>query len=172
MSRARKKYGDTMSYESKLERVMDRLGADSYNFNWSRWDCFVEFTYNNQLYRFEHNTEKAKQRGLDIHFGSDCFAQVVLALESLARMSERGIYDLQVWIEGMKALPAPSKIPTCFRILGFDDMPTRSDVQSRYKTLVKTVHPDRGGDPQDFIAVKNAYSNALDYLGAVSNEGK
>ena len=34
------------------------------------------------------------------------FAQLVKTLEDIARMVERGIYDLSTWIEGMKTLPS------------------------------------------------------------------
>ena len=78
-----KQYGAAEIYEAKLERVMERLGVESFNFNWDRWSCFVEFRYKGELYRFDHSVEKAKARGIDIRYGSDAFAQVVLALEDL-----------------------------------------------------------------------------------------
>ena len=98
-----KQYGDVSTYEGKLENVMKRLGAEEYNFDWSRTACWVEFRYKGQLYRFEHSVENAKMHGQHIVYGSDVFAQVVLALEDLARMTERGIYELQTWNIGMKA---------------------------------------------------------------------
>lgn len=94
-------------YEAKLARVMERLGAESYNYDWTRAACFIEFIYHGQLYRFEHSVEKAKTHGQNIVHVSDLFAQLVMTLEDIARMTERGIYELQSWIEGMKALPAP-----------------------------------------------------------------
>lgn len=36
-------------------------------------------------------------------------AEVVLALEDLVRMIDRGIYDLSTWVAGMKYLLAPKK---------------------------------------------------------------
>lgn len=88
-----KKYADPQSYEVKLERVMERLGAEKYDYDWSRRECWVEFWYKGQLYRFSHSVENAQKHGVDIQYGSDVFAQVVLSLEDLARMVERGIYD-------------------------------------------------------------------------------
>ena len=44
-------------------------------------------------------------------YGSDCFAQIVLSLEDLARMAERGIYELQTWLSGMQYLPPPVVVP-------------------------------------------------------------
>ena len=50
---ARKKYsGGFEEYESKLKRVMERLGVKQYKYDWSRSECFIEFTYKNQYYRF------------------------------------------------------------------------------------------------------------------------
>ena len=42
---ARKKYsGGFEEYESKLKRVMERLGVKQYKYDWSRNECFIEFT--------------------------------------------------------------------------------------------------------------------------------
>ncbi|WP_291350400.1 hypothetical protein [Desulfosporosinus sp.] len=87
----KKQYGDSDSYERKLERVMERIGVKEFIYNFDRFGCWVEFRYQNELYRFEHSIEKAKSKGINLRYGSDAFAQVVLALEDLARMVERGI---------------------------------------------------------------------------------
>lgn len=68
-------------YEAKLARVMERLGAESYNYDWTRAACFIEFIYHGQLYRFEHSVEKAKTHGQNIVHVSDLFAQLVMTLE-------------------------------------------------------------------------------------------
>jgi hypothetical protein len=103
-----KQYAAGELYEKKLTKVMERLGVITFNYNWDRFGCFIEFRYKNDLYRFDHTIEKARARGIDIKYGSDVFAQVVLALEDLARMVERGIYDLSTWVSGMKYLPPPT----------------------------------------------------------------
>ena len=42
----KKKYsGGFEEYESKLKRVMERLGVKQYKYDWSRNECFIEFTY-------------------------------------------------------------------------------------------------------------------------------
>ena len=81
-------------YESKLKRVMERLGITKYNYNWDRFEAWIEFTYKGTLYRFEHSVEKARKNGISLSYGSDAFAQLVLSLEDIARMTERGIYEL------------------------------------------------------------------------------
>lgn len=145
---AKKQYGDSDSYERKLERVMERLGigAKDFNYNFDRFGCWVEFRYRNELYRFEHSLEKAKAKGIDLRYGSDAFAQVVLSLEDIVRMIERGIYDLSTWVAGMKYLPPPVEIPSFFRFLRFEQIPAGpDDVKERYRQLAKTMHPDAGG---------------------------
>lgn len=100
-----KQYAEPAAYEAKLEKVMARLGIEEYDYDWSRRECWVSFTYKGQPYRFCHSVDNAKAHGVNIQYGSDVFAQVVLSLEDLARMVERGIYDLSTWVAGMKYLP-------------------------------------------------------------------
>lgn len=161
----RKQYGDPDFYEKKLAKVMERLGADGFNFNWSRDNCFVEFRYKGELYRFDHSVEKARQHGIELTYGSDAFAQVILALEDLARMVERGIYDLSTWVAGMKYLPPVVEIPSFFKALGFTEMPVGPDeVRTRYRTLAKQLHPDQGGNAKDFQNLRTAAEQAMKYL--------
>ena len=146
---------------------MERLGVKSYNWNWDRFGCFVEFRYKNDLYRFEHSLEKAQAKGVSLRYGSDVFAQVVLALEDLARMVERGIYDLSTWVSGMKYLPPPVEVPSFFQFLGYEEIPTSSeDVKERFRQLAKTMHPDAGGSQEDFHKLKDASEKAMQYFSA------
>jgi len=155
-----KQYAEASTYEAKLEKVMQRFGADKYDYNWDRFSCWVEFWYKGQLYRFEHSIENAKQHGSDVRYGSDVFAQVVLTLEDIARMTERGIYELQTWVAGLKALPKPKDIPECFKILGFNDIPQPEELKTRYRQIVKMAHPDAGGTQEYFLTIQNAYNQA------------
>lgn len=59
-----KKYSSPEIYEAKLKKVMERFGVDSYNFDWGRLSCWVEFYYKGQLYRFEHSVQNAKDHGV------------------------------------------------------------------------------------------------------------
>lgn len=155
-----KQYAEPATYEAKLEKVMQRLDVEKYDYNWDRFSCWVEFFYKNQLYRFEHSVENAKEHGVKVKYGSDIFAQLVLTLEDIARMTERGIYELQTWVAGLKALPKPKEIPNCYRILGFTDIPTYEELKKRYRTLAKASHPDNGGKEQDFIKINSAFKEA------------
>lgn len=144
---------------------MTRLGAEKYDYDWSRRECWVEFWYKGQLYRFSHSVDNAQSHGVDIRYGSDIFAQVVLSLEDLARMVERGIYDLSVWVSGMKQLPAAKSIPTCFAVMQFSSIPGQlQDIHNRYKQLAKAAHPDMGGSEEQFLALQDAYKQAIQYF--------
>lgn len=162
----RKRYGAAEEYEAKLDRVMERLGATDVNFNWDRHSTWVEFRYRGELYRFDHDVAKAQESDKNIVYGSDAFAQVVLALEDLARIVNRGIYDFGTWVAGMRFLPAPTEIPECFKVLGFTEMPTSSEVKVRYRNLAKQHHPDSGGDQASFDAIKQAAEKAARHFVA------
>ncbi|MDT9723795.1 J domain-containing protein [Xylanibacillus composti] len=133
---------------------MERFGAQEWNFDWSRRGGWVEFRIDGQLYRFDHSVDKANANGQKIQYGSDAFAQLVLALEDLARLAERGIYKLQTWIEGMRYLPPPIELPECFRDMGFSSLPADvAAINDRYRALAKRNHPDVVKD--DGTAFKN-----------------
>ena len=164
----KKRYASADQYETKLARVMERLGVEEYDWNWDRHGCWVQFRYRGELYRFDHSIEKAQTRGIKLRYGSDAFAQVVLALEDLARMVERGIYELSTWVAGMKYLPPPIEIPSFFRFLGFEQIPSGpEEVQERYRTLAKQMHPDGGGNEEDFLKLKDAAERAMQYGDAI-----
>lgn len=96
---------------------------------------------------------------------SDLFAQLVMTLEDIARMTERGIYELQSWIEGMKALPAPrAAVPPCFQAMGFTDIPeSEEEIKTQYKRMAKVMHPDAGGSAAAFDALTANYKACLEY---------
>ena len=159
-----KQYAEPSTYEAKLEKVMTRLGVERFDYNWDRSSCWIEFFYKGQVYRFEHSTTNAQNHGMNIKYGSDVFAQLVLSLEDLARMVERGIYDLSIWVSGMKYLPEKSYLPSCFQKLGFETKPSLQELKVRWKQIVKTAHPDVGGDENYFIAMKSAFDEAESLL--------
>lgn len=161
-----KQYAEPAAYEAKLEKVMGRLGVEKYDYDWSRFSCWVSFVYKGQPYKFEHSVENAKAHGVNIRYGSDVFAQVVLSLEDLARMVERGIYELSTWVAGMKYLPAETiKIESCFASLGFVVMPqTAEEVKAQYRKMAKVMHPDGGGSEAAFMALEQSYRQCLEIM--------
>ena len=163
-----KQYKDATYYEKKLPVIMERLGVKEFNWDYNRHGSWIEFRYKGSLYRFDHSVEKAKQKGINLTYGSDAFAQIVLALEDLARMVERGIYDLQTWVSGMKYLPPVVEIPSFFKQLGFDRIPeSNEDVKIRFRALAKQTHPDSGGNAEDFMVIQKASEDALKYMNTV-----
>ncbi len=164
---AGKKYAEVDVYESKLRKVMERLGVTEYDYDWTRKTAYVRFKYKNIWYQFDHSAEKA-----GLTYGTDVFSQIVLSLEDLARMVERGIYDLGVWITGMKYLPPVFEMPEWFKAMGFtgSDLPTADMVKTRYHNLAKERHPDAGGNEQDFAELQDTVKQCLDYLGDKMNE--
>lgn len=162
-----KQYGAPENYEVKLERVMKRLEVENYNYDWSRFECWVEFTYKGNRYRFSHGLDNAKAHGVNLKYGSDAFAQVVLSLEDLARMAERGIYDLSTWISGLKMLPEEKKFEPCFTALGFAERPeTLEDIKTQYHRMAKAMHPDAGGDNAAFVALQDNYKQCIKLMEA------
>ena len=160
-----KKYADAEVYETKLKKVMERMGADEFNYNFDRHGAWVEFRLKGQLYRFDHTKEKAKSNGIVLNYGSDCLAQIVLSLEDLARMSERGIYEMQTWLAGMKYLPPPTTIPKYLKELGFTEIPASiEDIKARFKGLAKKCHPDVGGNNEEFMALQKATIESIKYM--------
>ena len=163
----KKQYASPDVYEKKLERVMERMEVSEYNYNWDRHMAWVEFRRKGQLFRFDHSVEKAREKGFLLTYGSDVFAQLVITLEDLARMAERGIYELQTWLEGMKFLPPPIVIPDCIKALGFERIPDNAeDIKTRFRTLAKEMHPDAGGDKEKFIALQEATKKAIEFLNS------
>ena len=160
-----KQYAEPQTYEAKLEKVMARLNVEQYDYDWSRFECWVSFTYKGQWYRFSHSVQNAQEHGVNIKYGSDVFAQVVLSLEDLARMVERGIYDLSTWVAGMKYLPEAKKIEPCFAGMGFVQRPESVDeVKAQYRRLAKVMHPDAGGNADAFASLETNYSLCMKLL--------
>lgn len=88
----------------------------------------------------------------------------MLSLEDLARMVERGIYDLSTWVAGMKALPKRSEsLDACFIALGFAEPPiSKEEITLHYRRLAKVYHPDAGGDSCSFDALSNNYAKCME----------
>jgi hypothetical protein len=54
--------------------------------------------------------------------------------------------------------------PECLAILGLRPPLTLEDVRQAYMEKAKRAHPDRGGDPQEFIRLQRAFDEATDYV--------
>jgi hypothetical protein len=127
-----KPYKEQAVCERRLSKVMKRLKIESYNFNYDRSSCFIEFRYRDSVYRLEHSIEKAKDKGLILlRNGLDCLAELIESLEDLSQIIERGTYNLEAWIAGMKKSSTVEEIPEFVE-----------EVHIRYKSLGKQTHSD------------------------------
>lgn len=171
MSRGRR-YASVDQYAQKMHRVMERFGAELVGWNHDRHGAWIQFRYRDELYQFDHSVAKAQERGVNIRYGSDAFCQLVLSLEDLARMVERGIYDLSTWVSGMKMLPPVVEVPSFFKQLGFTELPSSTeDVRACYRSLAKELHPDAGGNEDDFRAIKQAAEQAVQWFATTGQDG-
>lgn len=160
-----KAYAAASYYESKLSKVMKRLGVSDFNWDHSRHEAWIEFRYKGNPYRFSRTVTQARATGQRIAYGSDCFAQLVLGLEDLARLVNRGIYDLQTWISGMKALPQYVEVPSCVAFFGFREVPSLQALHAAYRDKAPVLHPDTGGNQDDFNRLQAAYDQAKAFIG-------
>lgn len=141
-----KEYGATETYEKKLERVMERFGVESLDYDFSRREAWINFSYKGTRHHFSLSVEQTQGTKRQLAYGSDCFARLVLALEDIARMVEDGVYDLGTWMAGMKMLPESKTLMEWCQVLKFEQIPDHvSEIESRFKELVQTGHPDKGG---------------------------
>ena len=165
---AKKKYSAAVNYEQKLKTVMERLGVEKYDYDWTRRDCYVEMIYHGRAYRFDNSFDKVRKTGRSLAYISDIFAEVVLSLEGLARATEKGILELDMLLTGVPSLPA-HELPACFEAMGFEELPTAAaDVERQYKAMAKLLHPDAGGDDGAFVALQEARVECQRWLeGAV-----
>jgi hypothetical protein len=58
----------------------------------------------------------------------------------------------------------PPHHPKCLSVLGLLPPVTAEDVKQAYLSKAKEMHPDRGGDPEQFILLQKAYEEAQDYV--------
>ncbi len=56
--------------------------------------------------------------------------------------------------------------PACLRQLGLQLPCTEADVRHAYRRLARALHPDAGGDPRTFMALRVAYEEALRFTSA------
>ncbi|TDL32679.1 hypothetical protein E2R51_08335 [Jeotgalibacillus sp. S-D1] len=88
--------------EKKLTIVMKQLKIDYFNFNWDRNSCYIEFNYHDSSYKLMHSIEKARKRGVVLRNGLECLIELTSSLEDLCVIIDRGTYNFETWIAGMK----------------------------------------------------------------------
>lgn len=59
--------------------------------------------------------------------------------------------------------PIQATRPKCLRILGLPVNCTESQVRTAFRKKSKRLHPDAGGSKHDFVRLRTAYDEALEY---------
>ncbi|WP_455393260.1 J domain-containing protein [[Eubacterium] cellulosolvens] len=49
-----------------------------------------------------------------------------------------------------------------YKILGLDADVSDAEVKKRYRQLIKQYHPDKGGDPKEFMKIRRAYNKIME----------
>lgn len=83
-------------------------------------------------------------------------AKCVEALRGLDRWGAKEMVNAS--FRGFKALPEHATQP---KVNYFDGCDTKEQVTARYRTLVKTYHPDHGGTNDQFVDLTNQYEIKL-----------
>ncbi|UNC92978.1 J domain-containing protein [Candidatus Contubernalis alkaliaceticus] len=152
-------------YEKKLDRIMKNLKINKYDYNWDRYGSWIQFHYKEDLYRLEHNIEKARIQGIIIHYGSEAFAQIVLALEDLYKVINRGIYNLDTWLSGMRLPSEINNTNEYYELLGFTQKPSSvNEIWEQYHKRIKNLDLDNNGTKPAAEALKEAAERAVEQL--------
>jgi hypothetical protein len=70
------------------------------------------------------------------------------------------------------SLPSPSSAqrPQCLIILGLMPPVTLEDVKQAYLVKARDAHPDRGGSPEEFVRVQQAFEEANEFVKFKANK--
>ena len=59
---------------------------------------------------------------------------------------------------------SPDSLENAFVLLGLQNKSPFYQVQKRYRQLVLKYHPDKGGNPETFVQISNAYRTICNHL--------
>lgn len=90
---------------------------------------------------------------------ADNIAAIAQHIDALRRIDRYGIGSLEQAFAGYQALPAQAA--SWFTVLEFSEPPKNWDViESRFKSLARVHHPDRGGNAETMAKINTAYDTA------------
>lgn len=149
---------------------MKNLKVNEYEYNWDRYSSWIEFQYKDNLYRLEHSIDKARLQGIIMQYGSEAFTQIVLALEDISRAINRGIYDLDTWLSGVKLPPKSLKSCRFLETLGFTRQPSSVDeIWEQYHKRINDLKPEENGSHLTAKMLKEAAEKAVENLSSSQN---
>lgn len=96
----------------------------------------------------------------------DNLRAIALHLEAMRGMERWGVGTLEAAFAGYKALPAVGDTAPWWRVLGFEQRPTREQAEAKYKALMRQHHPDLGGSGAQAAEITAAWQRAKQELGA------
>lgn len=76
---------------------------------------------------------------------------------ALMIVSQAPVYVMPDWARRQE-------VPVYFESLGLRPPCTETDVKEAYRRIAEQVHPDRGGDPQHFHALRMHFDLALEHV--------
>lgn len=116
---------------------------------------------------------------IDCCIAIDRYAHPEENLQAIARILEAertklrhgGLNIVRAGFRGFAALPPPTGpagqlAGPWWQALGFNQPPSIAEAENKYRALVKTAHPDRGGDAARFNEITDAIRQARNELAA------
>ncbi len=74
------------------------------------------------------------------------------------------------WFPMSQPSPSSALRPQCLVILGLMPPVTLEDVKQAYLVKAREAHPDRGGSPEDFVRVQQAFEEANEFVKFKANK--
>lgn len=93
---------------------------------------------------------------------ADNLAAVALTLEAMRAIDRHGgAQILERAFTGFVALPAPGAVTPWYDVLGVKPTATKAEIDSAFRSLMHTAHPDRGGSHNQAAELNRAREEAL-----------
>jgi hypothetical protein len=81
------------------------------------------------------------------------FRRWLRSLRRALMVVQQYVWDVPYW--------AHSQSPACLQALELELPCTEEDVLAAYREMAKTLHPDRGGDLQQFLRLQKHFEHAM-----------
>lgn len=163
------RFGARMStVQNALKKVMDAMGAVKYEwtiengvgvrimFVLRSGDMQREYHYISDYFNNMNDNLRAAQKSItDIWRVHEDYRIRTSESESMIETLLAGFRALPHEQTLLKALPDPEK-RQAWEILGVDRHASKTDVRDAFNRMAKDHHPDKGGNPDEFIRIKQA----------------